>query len=68
MIPPKEELEYFLDEIMRDAKTQREALTRLGRLYRDDNQWGFVQWQKAKRWLQVLDIPVPFSETPCCHT
>lgn len=64
LIPPRDELAYYLDEILRDAKTQRDALQRLGQLYPEDNAAGCVQWQKAKRWLQVHGLEVPFSVGP----
>lgn len=54
MIPPRDELTYYLDEIMRDAKTQREVLTRLGL-------WYCADWQKVRRWLVILQIPLPFA-------
>lgn len=57
LIPPKDELTYYLDEIMRDAKTQREVLTALGRLYN-------VNWQMPRRWMLVLSIPLPFALKP----
>lgn len=57
MMPPKDELSYFLDEVMRDAKTQREALTRVGLLYE-------AGWQTVRRWLLVYDLALPFSPGP----
>lgn len=65
VIPPREELEYYLDEIMRDAKTQREAMQRLGQLYTEGS--SCVQWQKAKQWLQVHGIELPYSRGPRGH-
>jgi hypothetical protein len=57
MMPPKDELGYFVDEVMRDATTQREALTRVGLLYH-------AGWQTVRRWLVVYDMSLPFATGP----
>lgn len=57
MIPDRAEVEYFLDEIMRDSTTQRDTLSRIGLLYG-------IGWQTARRWLLVLNIALPFAAGP----